>query len=81
MSDGKMWSICYRFERATGELICKQCMNEFGFSDDPAEDEKWLAETMAYNKATLTNLRDAGIEFPWLDELYPSGPVAKDDRR
>ena len=81
MSDGKTWSICHRFERATGKLICKQCMNEIGFSDDPAEDEKWLAKTMAYNKTALTIMRYAGKVFPWLDKLYRSESAAEDDRR
>lgn len=72
LAGGKRWSICNRFERATGELICKQCMNEIGYSDDPAEDDKWLAETIARNEARLTIMRGAGMVFPGLEKLYPS---------
>lgn len=47
-------------------------MNEIGYSDDPAEDAAWLSETIAYNKAVLAVLRDAGFSFPELEHLYPS---------
>lgn len=68
MSDGKTWSICQRFERATGELVCKQCMNEIGYSDDPVEDDRWLAEITEHNRAILEALRDAETTFPWLND-------------